>query len=227
MIQIAVKALLSGTLLVLAVICVWEICRLWFDRTLVLAPFDYLESGKPSAETGEQFARMVQVDMVRVAGLYGVGESASTAAVPSTDQIGRAESVEIPAVFNSDFDSIEFKAYGIDLGSIFKSLRRFIETPGEISGSVTVQNNLYTVFAELKGAGRRGEPPQRWNVLDAANISEATQSVAREAAVDQLRKMRTLSPVVLDYAADLALDGPKSERAETRSRPYENGGDKE
>jgi len=99
MIQIAVKMLLSGTLLVLAILCMWEICRIWLDRSLVLAPFDYMESGKPSSETGEQFARMVRVEMVRLASLYGVNKSASTAALPSTDQIGRAESVEIPAVF--------------------------------------------------------------------------------------------------------------------------------
>jgi hypothetical protein len=178
MIQIAVKMLLSGTLLVLAILCAWEICRIWFDRSLVLAPFDYLDSGKPSAETGEQFARMVRVEMVRLASLYGVDESASTAALPSTDQIGRAESVEIPAVFRNDFDSIEFKAYGVDFGNIFKSMRRFIETPGEITGSVTVQNNLYTVFAELRGAGRAGGPPQRWNVMNAPDLGTATHDVA-------------------------------------------------
>lgn len=195
MIQVAVKVLLSGTLLILAVLCMWEIYRVWFDRTLVLAPFDYLDAGKPSAESGAQFARMVRVDMVRIARLYGVDEprepaaahasgqspgnvapqAASNLAVASTDQIGRAESVELPAAFRNDFESVEFKAYGVDLGNLFKSIRRFIETPGEITGSVTVQGGLHTVFAEMKGRDRR---TVRWNVMHAPDVTAATHDVA-------------------------------------------------
>jgi hypothetical protein len=172
--QYVIKGLVTGALVFLAASLCWQAFRIWFGRTLVLTPFDYLDDGKPSVETGEQFARMVRMDLAEVARLYNVGRAANPAAVTATDG-GASEPMTMPAKFDSIFDSIELKAYGIEFGSIFKSLRRTIEAPSEITGSVTDQGDEYAVFAEMR---RPGEPVRRWNVQYAKNMPEATRNIA-------------------------------------------------
>src|SRR5947208_159337 len=94
---LAIKVLLSGVLVLLASICLWQAWRLWFNRSLVLAPFDFLESGKPSPDSGIQFARMIRADLVQLAGLYNAAEVHNTAAVPSSNHGEPAVPMELPA----------------------------------------------------------------------------------------------------------------------------------
>jgi hypothetical protein len=174
LIPVATKVLLSGVLVLLAIVFLGQAWRMWFNRSLVLAPFDFLEAGKPSVESGEQFARMVRADLVQLAGLYNSGEVANAAAVPSSNQGEPAVAMKIPEEFDTSFfETIEFKAYGIEFGTIFTSLRRQLESPSEITGSVTHQGEKYSVFAELKQPGAGAEALQRWSIQYARDLAEA------------------------------------------------------
>lgn len=178
-IPLATKVLLSGVLVLLAIIFVWQAWRMWFNRSLVLAPFDFLEAGTPSAESGEQFARMIRADLVQLAGLYNAGEVANAAAVPTLNQGDPVAPMEIPAEFDASFfETIDLKAYGMEFGTIFKSLRRQIESPSEITGSVTHQGEKYSVLAELKQPGAGAESLQRWSIQYARDLPDATRNVA-------------------------------------------------
>lgn len=178
LIQFAAKLLLSGLLAVIAAACGLEIYRLWFDRTLVLADFEYVRDGQPAKESGQQFARLVQIDLARLAALYGLGRRTDEFALPSTDQIGRAETLDLPELRNSILDSVELKAYGVEFGAIFKILRRWIESPHEIGGSITERGKLVTVYAELKNAGTRPDQRTYWQVTDAVDASDASRGIA-------------------------------------------------
>jgi len=176
-IPLATKVLLSGVLLLLAGIFLWQAWRLWFNRSLVLAPFDFHEAGNPSAESGGQFARMIRADLVQLAGLYNAGEIRNAGVVPSSNQGDPVVPMEIPAEFDTSFfETIELKPYGIDFGAIFKALRRRLESPSEITGSVTHQGEKYSVFVELKQSGV--ESPQRWSIQYAKDLPDATRNVA-------------------------------------------------
>ena len=178
-IPVATKVLLSGLLVLLAGIFVWQAWRIWFNRSLVLSAFDFAEDGKPSAESGEQFARMVRADLVQLAGLYNAGEVANAGAVPTSNSRDPVVPMEIPAEFDTSFfETIELKAYGIEFGSIFKSLRRQLESPSEITGNVTHQGDKYSVFAELRVAGDDADSPQRWSIQYAKDLPEATRNIA-------------------------------------------------
>ena len=178
-IPLATKVLLSGVLVLLAIMFVWQVYRMWFDRSLVLAPFDFLEAGTPSPGSGEQFARMVRADIVQLAGLYDSGEVANAAAVPSSNHGDPVVPMEIPAAFDTSFfETIELKAYGVEFGTIFKSLRRQIESPSEITGSVTHQGEKYSVFVELKQPDAGAESLQRWSIQYAKDLPDATRNVA-------------------------------------------------
>jgi hypothetical protein len=179
LITIATKVMLSGVLVLLAAVFLRQAWRIWWNQTLVLAPFNFLEAGKPSNESGEQFSRMIRADLVQLASLYNTGEVANAAAVPSADERDPTAPMELPTVFDTSFfDTIELKAYGIEFGTIFKSLRRQIESPSEITGNVTHQGDKYSVFVELKQPGRGSDSLQRWNVQYAKDVPEATRNVA-------------------------------------------------
>jgi len=178
-IPLATKVLLSGVLVLLAIIFARQAWQIWFNRSLVLAPFDFLEAGKPSAQAGEQYSRMVGADLKVLADLYNVGEVANDAAVVGSNQGGPIVPMDIPVEFDTSFfEGIELKAYGIEFGTIIKSLRRKIESPSEITGSVTHQNANYSVFAELKRPDAGADSLQRWSIQYAADLPDATRKLA-------------------------------------------------
>jgi len=178
-IPLATKVLLSGVLVLLAIIFARQAWQIWFNRSLVLAPFDFLEAGKPSAQAGEQYSRMVGADLKLLADLYNVGEVANDSAVVSTNQGDPIVPMEIPVEFDTSFfEAIELKAYGIEFGTIIKSLRRKIESPSEITGSVTHQDATYSVFAELRRPDAGADSLQRWSIQYAVDLPDATRKLA-------------------------------------------------
>ena len=177
-IPFATRVLLSGVLLLLAGVFVWQVCRMWFNQSLVLAPFDFLEAGTPSPTSGEQFSRMVRAELVQLADLYSAGVVANQAAVPASGASTVAP-MELPALFDvSFFESIELKAYGIEVGTMFKALRRHLESPSEITGSVTHQGTAYSVFAESRQSGLGAKGVHRWNIQYAKDLPEASRKFA-------------------------------------------------
>lgn len=177
-IPFATRAVLSGLLLLLAVVLAWQAYRMWFNKSLVLTPFDFLEAGTPSIPAGEQFSRMVRVDLVQLADLYSAGRVVNQAAVPASAP-GSVPPMELPVLFDvSFFESVELKAYGVEFGSIFKALRRHLESPSEISGSVTHQGTAYTVFAESRQSGLGAKGTHRWNIPNAKDLPEASRKLA-------------------------------------------------
>jgi hypothetical protein len=173
------KVLVSGVLVLLSCVFVWQAWRIWVGRTLVLAPFDFLEAGKPAAESGEQFARMIRADLVQLAVLYNAGEVSNAGAVPSASAQEPVAPMELPSIFDTSFfDTMELKAYGLELGSIVKTLRRQLESPSEIRGSVVHQGDKYSVFVELTRQGGGAESLRRWNIQYAKDLPGATRDVA-------------------------------------------------
>lgn len=173
------RVLLSGALVLLSGVFLWQVWRIWASRTLVLAPFEFLEAGKPSEESGEQFARMIRADLVQLADLYNAGEVANSSAVPTAGAQEQVAPMDLPAIFDTSFfETVELKAYGVEVGSLFKSLRRHLESPSEITGNVTHQGEKYSVFVELTESGVGKDSLRRWNVQYARDMPEATRHVA-------------------------------------------------
>ncbi len=173
------KALLTGVLILLAGVFLWQAWRIWANRSLVLAPFDFLEAGKPSAESGEQFTRMIRADLTQLASLYNQGEVPNTGAVPSAAKGAPVAAMALPAIFDTSFfETMELKAYGLELGSLVKALRRHLESPSEISGNVTHQGDKYSVFVELNQSGAGPDLLRRWTINYAKDLPEASSHVA-------------------------------------------------
>jgi hypothetical protein len=176
-VQVFARVILTGVLVFIAGAFAWQAIRLWTQRALVLAPFDYAVDGQPKSDGGEQFSRMVRADLVQLTELYNLGETPNAGAVP-TSSSDPAVPMEIPAEFDTSFlESVELKAYGLEFGTLFKSLRRQLESPREITGTVSQQGGQFTVFAEVKDRDE-DTPAQRWSITHPTTLPEATRNVA-------------------------------------------------
>lgn len=175
--QTVVKALFTGILLVVVALCVIEIWRLWFDRTLVLATFGYTQDGRPSREAGQHFTQMVSQDLNRLRDIYTGRLRSGDLHIPSTDQIGRGQDVQVPVLQESVLTSVEIQAYGIQVSNLLKTLSRWIERPHAIAGNVSESSKGIDVYAELRNgsAGVTVETGQgRWYISQMADVHEAS-----------------------------------------------------
>jgi trypsin-like peptidase len=178
LIQLAVKALFTGGLVLLIALCGIEIWRLWFDRTLVLVPFGYLRDGESVRESGQHFVQLVSQDLQLLRELYSP-RPAGELSIPSTDQIGRGKSLELPVLQQSVFSEIEVQAYGIKFSELLRALPRWIERPNEITGNVSERAKRVDVFAELRTSRPSvTHEPGSWHIRQASDVNEASSALA-------------------------------------------------
>lgn len=179
--QVAVRMLVTGGLLLVIYLCGVKIWRMWFDRTLVLIPFRYTRDGQLQDEEGRHFTSLVGQDLARLGDLFSGELAEEDTFIPSTDQIGRGQQIELPVIKESLLPTIEIQAYGIQFSTLFQAINRFLEQPNDIAGTVTERSQRFDVYAELRNAPATRNiqvDRVRWYVLDAASKDEASFSLA-------------------------------------------------
>jgi hypothetical protein len=174
-----VKVIFTGCLILLIALCGTEIWRLWFDQTLVLVPFGYIRDGESVREAGQHFIQLVSQDLNRVQDLYR-GRSGGDILIPSTDQIGRGENLQLPVLRESVFSAVEVQAYGIKLSALFKTLTRWIERPNEIVGNISEKSKRVDVYAELRSHSStiNAIADSRWYLAQMHDVNEASYALA-------------------------------------------------
>ena len=174
LLQLGAKVLVTGGLGLLILFCSAEIWKLWFDTTLVIAPFEYIKDGALAPERGEEFVRLVRADLLRLGKIYRT--EARNPVIASTDQVGRAEKLPLPEIRDLTFPSVEIQAYGLQLSSILKSLNRTIVSPNEIRGRVTENSGTFSVDAEIRASPQllvNTEEPDWGNLPAVSTVSDA------------------------------------------------------
>lgn len=172
--QFVGKVLYTGILGSLIVLLGSEVWRVWFDRTLVLAPFSYLRDGLESRESGLGFTQLVSRDLLRLRDLYSSKAASSGHAIPSTDQLGAGASLDIPEAGADALSDLELEAYGIPVSQLLRRVSRWIHPPYEIAGSVSERADKYDLYAEVRG----GAPSSHWYLLRYTDRSELSSSIA-------------------------------------------------
>lgn len=177
--QIAVKVLFTGILVLLIALFAIEIWRLWFDRTLVLVPFGYIRDGQSVPEAGQHFTQLVSQDLYRLRDIYRSGPSVDVL-IPSTDQIGRGQNLEFPVRQESVLSAVEIQAYGIQLSTLVKALMRWIERPNQIVGSISERGKRVDVYAELRSSSPTvaANGQGRWYISEMKDMNEASFALA-------------------------------------------------
>ena len=216
--QIAIKVLVTGGLVLVIVWCALTIWQLWFSRTLVLVPFEYIREGKAASEVGQHFTQFVNQDLGKLQGLYtsivksnddamdshktGTREidvplSANRADLPMVEiYVERYDPNTLPVYSQlgpetSEPPPIEIEAFGVQFSTVLKSLSRWITQPYEIVGSVLESSEGISVYVEVRNhptADRTKIRQNRWYVSQITDANEASFAVA-------CRLFQVLSPI--------------------------------
>jgi hypothetical protein len=174
MIQAVIRVVVSGLLVLVIGLCLNQIYRIWFDKTIILNPFSYLKANDNSTTSGLYFTTLVSQDLLDIRNLYArpAGAPARPAQAPSkAAQEKETASVdfgsqtivvpfEVPRFGASPFSSIDISAYGIKISEIFKSFSRIVEQPYAIDGTISESAGRVRVTATLQNPPGRGAPIQ-------------------------------------------------------------------
>ena len=174
-IQLSVRIFASVLLLFVMGFCGLQLFRLWFDRTPVIAPFDYTLDGQPRAESGQAFARLLAQDLAVVQNLFTDGTEENL--VPSSHQLGLGHKVYLPSLGTSPWNDVQIEAYGVKLSAAFQALFRWMRSPCEISGAVVESREHFSVHGTLR-RGPRSMVQTRWFLDDIPSRAEASFALA-------------------------------------------------
>ena len=184
--QMFVKLLVTGILVFLAGVCLFEVWRLWFDRSLALVQFTYTRDGQVVADAGRAFTQGLDYDLKRIQRLFqqrAVERREETKTPPG----GRQPVPEVPflpgflddpidlRVVKSLAADVKLEAYGLNITAILQSLSRWVRRPAEISGSITQRGTEHDIFAELRGTGVTAH---QWELPRELDVASARFSVA-------------------------------------------------
>lgn len=179
LVQVGVKLVYSGILLGGMYLFATEIYRVWFDRTLVIAPFSYIKDGVESRESGQSFTRKLSHDLLRLQRLYnGYGHDSKESSIPTTDQRGRAMQLEIPIKQPDVLPEIEIEAYGIQVTDILRRLSRMIRRPYEIAGNISERSKRFDAYAEIRNSNLKSADTPHWYLPGRGGIDELSRDIA-------------------------------------------------
>ncbi len=155
--KVAYTVILAG----IVVLCVSEGHKIWFDRSPVLAVFDYSKDGAAAPASGEGFTRGIQQQQSLLRGIYeGRGQIRTNRILPQAAGQQFAGLSVTPELRTSDLSELKIEAQGINLTAILGRLRNWIRQPNEIRGRVDEVGGRYHVYAEwrqAKAAGGQGK----------------------------------------------------------------------
>ena len=172
MIQAVIRIVVTGLLVLVVGLCVNQIYRIWFDKTVILNPFSHLKANDSSAGSGLYFTTLVSQDLLDIRNLYArpaaatSSQAAGKTAEPTEKETARVDfgsqtivvPFEVPNLSTSPFSSIDISAYGIKFSEIFKSFSRLIEQPYAIDGTISEAAGRVRVSATLQNPPGRGAP---------------------------------------------------------------------
>lgn len=142
MTEIFAKTLYSLVLVGVVGFCIHEVWQVWFDRTLQYGKFAATKDGQDAAAVADSFRRLILQQQNILYGLY-------KAPAPHLGEfrivdVLRIDLADLGRLPSSDLDQLKIEAAGVNVTSILTTLRRWITSPNEITGSVDqLGSNIY------------------------------------------------------------------------------------
>jgi hypothetical protein len=159
--------------LAISVLCVSEILRVWFDRTLYIAAFKYSKNGQDQPASGAAFAHILQQQKAALWRLFSPADPADHNIFASPLDI---KGVHIGQLDVSDIADIKVEAQGINITALLDYVRRGVSTPNEISGAVSEVDTAFHVYASWGTAPHpsgKGHEPMNFALRPAPDLATA------------------------------------------------------
>jgi hypothetical protein len=162
--SIGLKTVYSVVLAAIVLFCAAEFYRIWFDRTPVLAAFDFIENGTPNVEGGRSFAKRLVHEQYLLRTLLTQQSGYEPIQPEAEDAETQALSLEQPRlrvieVEGSALDDIQLEAYGFNVSDLLRQLRNWVSQPNRITGRLDRLDDRVSLFATWRRRGQsEGEP---------------------------------------------------------------------
>ena len=143
------KLIYSAILLGIALACLLEISRLWFDRTLYIEAFKFSKDGQDVPASGLAFANMLQQQQGTLLRLFNHKQRDEHEIFYRPLNI---EGLDIGHLETAQFSDVKVEAGGLNLTELLGTIRRWVSTPNRIAGSVSQAGPEYYVYAVWSGA---------------------------------------------------------------------------
>jgi S1-C subfamily serine protease len=153
--QLALKLLVSGILLWIALLCVWGMVRIWRPAELVYRTFVYTRDGSEDGTAGMHFTHLVNHEIRRLNRMLSPPPGADAPLSIPTASLhgGQIGAVDLPQLPESLLPSVEIHAYGIQLSALVNRLVQQIRPPNEVVGTVAETKGRFDAYVELRRAG--------------------------------------------------------------------------
>jgi hypothetical protein len=174
MVSIVLKTVLSLILILIAAGIIGAVMKLWTPPKLSVANFTFRRRGENAAEAGKDFTQGLVIELKRLHFIL-FEEKDERGLIASTDQLGRGARVELPIPKEAG-PALELEAYGLKLTSLIGAVQGWVDTPNEITGSVTQTDDGIDVFVEMR---RPNDESAHWHVTSRTAGDGANELAAR------------------------------------------------
>jgi hypothetical protein len=143
------KSLYTVILLAIVLLCASELYRLWFDRSPVLATFEFVDAdGSLKTESGKSFTNRLVQQEHRLIGM--LRRQSSDQSIVTEEATIQFQDLRIADLNTSELDEIKIEAQGFNLTDLLSKLRNWFRQPNEIRGRIDKAGDGFHVFAEWR-----------------------------------------------------------------------------
>jgi hypothetical protein len=147
--SLGAKSLYTAILLAIVFLCASELYRLWFDRSPVLATFEFVDAdGSLKTESGKSFTNRLVQQEHRLIGM--LRRQSSDQSIVTEEATIQFQDLRIADLNTSELDEIKIEAQGFNLTDLLSKLRNWFLQPNEIRGRIDKVGNGFHVFAEWR-----------------------------------------------------------------------------
>jgi hypothetical protein len=204
--SIGAKALYSAILVAIVALCVSEFYKIWFDRSPVLAAFDFVDQdGSPKPESGKSFTQRLVHQEHRLIRL--LQQPSSGDPIVTEDATLQFQDLRVADANLSQFDEIKIEAQGFNITDILSKLRNWFRQPNEISGRIDKLDDGYHVFAEWRaGSVAAADGGRRFYNRSHSDLEGASFDLAAELIWHNMGDLRQPTPLVASLMNNFSAD---------------------
>lgn len=178
MFSVGAKLLYSAILGAIALLCLNEVFRVWFDNTLYIAPFKYIKDGQDQAASGSAFALLLQQQKATLTRLFTPTQVGDPNVFVSPLDV---RDIHVGQLDVSGIGDIKIETQGVNITALLEFIRRGVSTPNEISGTVSEVGptiHVYSSWSTAPSSTGEGNEVRSFALRPAVNLDAASFDLA-------------------------------------------------
>jgi hypothetical protein len=204
--SVGAKAVYTAILVAIVVLCVSEFYKVWFDRSPVLAAFDFVDQdGSPKPESGKSFTQRLVHQEHRLVRL--LQQPSASDPIVTQDASIQFQDLRVADANLSQLDELKIEAQGFNITAILSKLRGWFRQPNEISGRVDKFDESYQVYAEWRASSvASGDDGRRFYDNAHPDLESASFELAAGLIWQNMADLRRPTPLVASLMKNFSAE---------------------